>query len=246
MKDEEELIRIQKYLSECGILSRRAAEKAITEGKVTVNGVPAALGQKLNPSKDELLLDGVPVEKREGACSHTYIMLYKPAGYVATLVDEKGRPCVADLVRDVGKRIYPVGRLDLQSEGLLLLTDDGELTLRLTHPRHTIPKYYEVTVSAPVTGEQLRILRSPLVIDNYRIRPVECRVVERKPHYVRLGMTLYEGRNRQIRRMCEQAGVNIKHLKRLAVGKLDLGDLPKGQWRPLTEAEVAYLKGERI
>ena len=235
---------MQKYLSVCGILSRRAAEKAILEGRVTVNGAPAVTGQKLDPGKDELLLDGIPVEKGAEPPVHTYIMLYKPAGCVTTLSDERGRPCVADLVRDVGKRVYPVGRLDLQSEGLLLLTDDGDLTLRLTHPRHAIPKYYEVMVAAPVTAEQLRILRSPLEIDGYRIRPVECRIVERKDRCVRLGMTLYEGRNRQIRKMCEQAGLHITHLKRLAIGKLSLGDLPKGHWRPLTAEETAYLKGE--
>ena len=147
-------------------------------------------------------------------------------------------------MQDVGKRVYPVGRLDLQSEGLLLLTDDGDLTLRLTHPRHAIPKYYEVTVSSPVTAEQMRILRSPMEIDGYRIRSVECRIVERKPTYTRIGMTLYEGRNRQIRRMCEQAGVNIRRLRRLAIGKITLGDLGKGRWRDLTKEEVAYLKGE--
>lgn len=236
----DERVRLQKLIAARGVCSRRAAEDAIRAGRVSVNGERAIIGQTVDPARDEVTLDGAPLPPPS---EHLTILLHKPAGVVSTLSDECGRPTVADLVADCGRRVYPIGRLDLQSEGLLLLTNDGDLALRLTHPRHEVPKYYEVTVSSPVTHAQMAILRSPLVINGYRIRPVECRVVSHTRRAVCIGMTLFEGRNRQIREMCRAAGLHILRLRRLAVGKITLEDLPKGKWRRLTEAEVAYLKG---
>ena len=235
--------RLQKYLSECGVLSRRAAERAIEAGEITVNGQPAMIGQSVEPGSDEVCYRGKTVREPEG--KRLCLLLHKPVGYVTTLSDEKGRPCVAELVADCGRRVYPVGRLDLNSEGLLLMTDDGALTEKLTHPRHEIPKYYEVTLRDCLTDEQLRRLREPMTLeDGYRIRPVEVTLLSRSDKRTVIGMTLYEGRNRQIRQMCEQVGAGIERLRRTAIGKLRLGDLPPGRWRRLTEKEIAYLKGE--
>ena len=171
-------------------------------------------------------------------------MLNKPAGYVTTANDEKGRPCVTDLVKAVGRRVYPIGRLDMASEGLLLLTDDGALTETLTHPRHSIPKIYNVKVEGEITEEQYKTLLSPMEIDGYPIRPVYTEVLKRKDGKTLLQMTLYEGRNRQIRKMCEQVGLQIRFLKRIAIGNLTLGRLRVGEWRYLTKEQVSYLKGE--
>lgn len=237
------MIRLQKYLSECGLLSRRAAEKKIAEGAVTVDGEVAVIGQQIDPETAQVSVDGVPVAAPPKA--PIYLMLHKPVGYVTTLSDEKGRPCVAELVADCGRRVYPVGRLDLFSEGLLLLTDDGELTNRLTHPRHEIPKYYEVTLTSRLTDEQLEALRQPMTLeDGYVIRPVSVELLTRSNRKTVVNMTLFEGRNRQIRQMCGQVGAKIYRLRRTALGELELGDLAPGAWRILTPAEVAYLKGE--
>ena len=231
--------RIQKYLSECGMLSRRAAEEAIEKGLVTVNGAPAEIGQKVTPGKDEVRYKGRKVVMPRG--EHLYVMLNKPAGYVTTTSDEKGRPCVTDLV-SVGRRVYPVGRLDMASEGLLLLTDDGELTEKLTHPAHEIPKIYNVKVEGEITEEQYKELLSPMEIDGYAIRPVYTEVLSRKNGRTLLQMTLYEGRNRQIRKMCEKVGLEVRYLKRVAIGELTLGRLRTGEWRYLTKEQVSYLK----
>jgi 23S rRNA pseudouridine2605 synthase len=164
-------------------------------------------------------------------------MLHKPRGYVTTAKDEKGRRTVTDLVRGVGTRVYPVGRLDMDSEGLLLLTDDGEFANRLTHPRHEIPKIYHVTLRTPPTEEQIAVLRSPMLLDGYVLQPVTVRKLSDDT----LEMHLYEGRNRQIRRMCEAVNLRVSKLCRVAIGKLTLGELPMGKWRELTEDEVKYL-----
>ena len=237
-----EPVRIQKYLSECGLMSRRAAEEEIKSGKVFVNGLPAKLGDKIVPGKDEVKYKQrrIVMPRRD----HIYIMLYKPVGYVTTLSDEKGRPCVVDLLKGLDRRVYPVGRLDMASEGLLLLTDDGELTEKLTHPRHEIPKIYLVKIKGEITDEQLKTLRSPMEIDGYRIRPVETNVLTKSEGRTLLEMTLYEGRNRQIRKMCEQAGLEVRFLKRVAIGELTLGHLKSGEWRYLTKEQIAYLKNQ--
>jgi len=226
--------RLQKLLSAAGVASRRAAEQMIAEGRVLVNGAPAVLGQTADPDEDEILADGVPVD-RGGA--RTYIMLNKPRGYVTTLSDEKQRPTVAELVTGTGKRLYPVGRLDMDSDGLLLMTDDGALANLLMHPSHEITKTYRTTVRGDIAAA-LPVLRAPMELDGYRLRPAE---VERSGENVLL-ITIHEGRNRQVRRMCAAAGLEVRRLTRVAEGSLTLGELPQGQWRYLTENEVQMLK----
>lgn len=232
-----EKIRLQKYFTDCGIMSRRAAEAEISQGKVKVNGVVADIGSKIDPENDIVEYKERVVRRKNNA--HRYIMLNKPRGIVTTSSDEKGRACVISLVRDVGVRVYPIGRLDMDSQGLLLLTDDGELANKLTHPRHEIPKIYRVTVSTPVSEAQLNALRSRIVIDGYNILPVEVNLISPTV----MIMTLYEGRNRQIRKMCESQNLKITELCRIAIGKIELGSLPLGKWRELDEEEVRYLKG---
>lgn len=233
-------IRIQKYFSDCGLMSRRAAEAAIENGEVTLNGHPAHIGDSLDPAKDIVTYRGAPViqKKRE----HTYIMLNKPRGYITSMSDPRGRKCVTELLSGVKTRVYPIGRLDLISEGLLLLTDDGELANRLTHPKHSIPKIYRVKVAGAVSEEQLEVLRSDLVIDDYRIEPVNVSVHHTDENGTTLSMELFEGRNRQIRKMCEQAGLTVKRLNRVGIGKLRLNGLAVGKWRALTDEELRYIK----
>ena len=229
-------MRLQKFFSDAGILSRRAAEAEIAAGKVRVNGVVASVGDSVDPETDIVEYRGQRIKPRADK-PHRYIMLHKPRGYVTTAKDEKGRRTVTDLVRGVGTRVYPVGRLDMDSEGLLLLTDDGEFANRLTHPRHEIPKIYHVTLRTPPTEEQIAVLRSPMLLDGYVLQPVTVHKLSDDT----LEMHLYEGRNRQIRRMCEAVNLRVSKLCRVAIGKLTLGELPMGKWRELTEDEVKYL-----
>ena len=239
-----EKIKLQKYFTDCGVMSRRAAEKEISEGRVTVNGVTATLGDRISPGTDVVEYKGKILKPQvsERIC----VMLNKPTGYVTTLSDEKGRKNVTELVADAGMRLYPVGRLDMNSDGLLLLTNDGELANRLTHPRHEIPKIYRVTVKGEVSGRAMEILTSPLVIDGYRIQPVRVKLLslDKKKSSSLLEMELYEGRNRQIRKMCATAELKVLRLTRVAYGSLSIGELPLGKWRYLTENELNYLKGE--
>lgn len=234
-------IKLQKYFSDCGLMSRRAAEEEIKKGLVRVNGQVADLGLRIDPDIDKVEYKGRPVlpltEKK------TYILLNKPRGYVTTLSDEKNRPTVSDLVRSAGVRVYPVGRLDMDSDGLLLLTDDGELANRLTHPRHEIPKIYHVTVSGTVSQGALDALRAPMVLDGYEILPVNTEIISSSPASTTLRMTLYEGRNRQIRRMCEAQQLKITRLCRVALGNIALDSLEVGKWRYLSPDEIIYLKG---
>ena len=232
-------IRLQKYISDAGIMSRRAAEEQIKNGNVSVNGHLAELGMKINPSSDVVTVKGkrIAYEKRE----YTYIMMNKPRGYLSSTSDDRGRKCVTDLLQGIDARVYPVGRLDLISEGLLLLTDDGELKNRLTHPSTSLPKLYRVKVSGDVSESQYEILTSPLVIDGYEIKPVDVSVGERDESGTVLKMTLVEGRNRQIRKMCEAADLTVKRLSRVSIGNLKLNNLPVGKWRYLTADEVEYL-----
>lgn len=231
-----EKIRLQKYFSDCGALSRRNAEKEILAGRVRVNGALATLGDRIDPDTDVVEFNGKPLKPR---CDrpYRYLMLNKPRGYVSTAKDEKGRRNVTELTRGAHTRLYPVGRLDMDSEGLLLLTDDGGFTNHLTHPRHEIPKIYHVTLTSVPTSEQLNALRSPMELDGYRLREVE--ILQIAPSV--LEMKLYEGRNRQIRRMCQAVDLKIVRLCRVAIGKIELGNLPVGKWRELTDDEVAYL-----
>ena len=235
-------IKLQKYFSDCGILSRRAAEEEIKQGKVTVNGERAFLGMRIFPDVDVVVYKGARVLAQSE--EKLYILLNKPRGIVTTLSDEKGRPTVLSLISGLGARVYPVGRLDIDSDGLLLLTNDGALTNKLTHPRHKIPKIYNVTVKGEVTEGALTLLSSPLIIDGYKIQPVEVEIIKKEPSQTILKMTLYEGRNRQIRKMCALADLKITRLTRVALGNIALGSLEVGKWRFLTKSETDYLLRE--
>ncbi len=232
-------IRLQKFLADAGLMSRRAAEEEIAAGRVSINGHPAQIGAQIDPAADLVTYKGKRVlfEKKE----HVYIMMNKPRGYLCSTEDDRGRKCVTDLLDGVKERVYPVGRLDLISEGLLLLTDDGELKNRLTHPSYSLPKIYRVKVSGEVSEAQYLTLTSALVIDGYKIRPVEVSIGESDESGTVLKMTLKEGRNRQIRKMCEQAGLTVKRLSRISIGNLKLDGLPVGKWRHLEHDEVEYL-----
>ena len=245
-------VRISKYFTDCGLLSRRAAEAAITDGDITVNGIPAVLGQKIIPGKDSVCYRGTPVLPRAQETGYRYLMLNKPRGYVTTLSDERGRKTVATLCASAGIRVYPVGRLDMDSDGLLLLTDDGAFAQRLTHPSHPIAKYYEVTLRGQVDDKTLQALSLPHLLDGYRTHPAEVvRLNGSGAPDTRVGITLHEGRNRQIRRLCAAHGLQVLRLCRTALlcenGKaVRLGNLPVGKWRDLTKGEINLLKGNGI
>ena len=225
--------RLQKILSARGVASRRSSEELIRQGRVTVNGVPAVLGDGADPEEDEILLDGRPLPQRQGS---VYIMLNKPTGYVTTLSDEKGRPDAARLVADCGVRVYPVGRLDMDSEGLLLFTNDGEFANRMMHPRAQVDKTYEVWVTGYAPGAEARLAR-PITLDGYTIRKPGVRLVRAQGENAKFLVTIHEGRNRQVRRMCEEAGMRVTRLRRIREGTLSLGDLETGKWRYLTKEE---------
>ncbi len=230
--------RLQKILSARGITSRRRAEEWITAGRVSVNGMPAHLGDSADPDLDEILLDGKTLPTRQES---VYIMLNKPRGYVTTLSDEKGRPNAAQLVSDCGHRVYPVGRLDMDSEGLLLLTNDGEFANRWMHPKHEVNKTYQVTVKN-FTPEAMQQLKQPVTLDGYIIKKPEVSLLHRLDEgKALLQVVIHEGRNRQVRRMCAMAGMEVVRLIRTAEGYLELGNLPVGKWRYLTEEETAGL-----
>lgn len=231
-------IRLQKFLSECGVASRRKAEDLISLGKVKVNGKIASIGDKVDPKRDTVTVSGKKVIKSK---KNTYIMLHKPRGFITTLSDEMGRKCVAQLVEDVGTRVYPVGRLDRDSEGLLLLTDDGEFANALTHPTRHVPKTYRVTVRPSINDEQITALTTGIKIDGRMTMPSEVRVIEKKEGRVVLEIIIYEGRNRQIRKMCDALGLEVARLKRTQIGSVKLGMLKQGDWRNLTEDEVHKL-----
>lgn len=234
-----EKVRLQKYIADAGIMSRKAAEKEIESGNVSVNGHVAIIGTKVDPVADHITYKGKKIKYEKK--THTYIMINKPRGYLSSTSDDRGRKCVVDLLSGVDARVYPVGRLDMISEGMLLLTDDGELKNRLTHPSHSVPKLYRVKVAGSVDERQYDILTSPLVIDGYKIKPVEVSITDEDESGTVLKMTLYEGRNRQIRKMCEAAGLTVKRLSRISIGNLKLDGLSVGKWRYLTDSEVDYL-----
>ena len=234
-----EKIRLQKFIADAGLMSRRAAEAEIEKGNVAVNGHVATLGTKIDPKSDIVTYKGKRISsaKRE----YTYIMINKPRGYLSSTTDDRGRKCITDLLEGVEARVYPVGRLDLVSEGMLLLTDDGTLKNRLTHPSHALPKLYRVKVGGSVSPSQLETLTSPLEIDGYVIKPCEVVISETDESGTVLKFTLREGRNRQIRKMCEIAGLTVKRLTRISIGQLKLNNLPVGKWRYLEPEEVDYL-----
>lgn len=230
------LERIQKILSARGVASRRTAEQWILQGRITKNGIPCQLGDVADPQVDEIRIDGKLLPEEE---KPVYILLHKPRGYVTTLSDEKGRKTVAELVKDCPQRVYPVGRLDLDSEGLLIMTSDGDFANLLMHPKHVVDKVYLVWVRG-ISQENMERLKEPVVLDGYRIRPPEVKLLHKEQSL--LQVTIHEGRNRQIRRMCEIAGMRVIRLKRIREGHLELGDLKLGSWRYLTEDEVSLFQ----
>ena len=230
--------RLQKLLSARGVASRRKAEELIRNGLVTVNGTVAALGDSADAKTDEILIEGKPLPGQE---AFVYILLNKPRGYVTTLSDEKGRPNAAQLVADCGVRVYPVGRLDMDSEGLLLFTNDGAFANAMMHPKHEVKKTYDAWVTGYVSGAEIR-LRQPITLDGYTIRTPRVNLIRAEGAKAKFRITIHEGRNRQVRRMCEAAGMHCTRLRRIKEGSLSLGDLPLGKWRYLTTEEVESLK----
>jgi pseudouridine synthase len=218
------------------------------KGTVTVNGIRAEIGQKIDPEKDTVCWNGRVIRQTDGHADRTYILLNKPIGYVTTMKDEKGRQVAADLLHGVTERVYPVGRLDMYSEGMLLITNDGDLTNRLTHPAHHIPKKYVVTIRGTLTAADAARFTEPMTLDGYALRPVEATLLtagERLPDGTAVStveLTLHEGRNRQIRRMCDILAFKVIRLCRVSIGDIRLGNLPRGKWRHLTKEEVRYLK----
>ena len=234
-----ETVRLQKILADAGVASRRAAEALIAAGRVSVNGVVVTtLGAKADPQHDQIRLDGRLIARD---APPLYFALNKPVGYVSTASDERRRPTVLDLVRDVPARLYPVGRLDRDSEGLLLLTNDGDLALRLTHPRYGVEKEYAVLLDREPRPEALGLLATGIELDGRRTAPARVRRLERTPAGVWIAIALHEGRKRQIRRMCAALGLHVLRLIRVRIGPVRLGALPPGAYRPLTRAEVRAL-----
>ena len=235
--------RLQKLIARAGVCSRRSAESLLTAGRVTVNGVAAHLGDKADADTDVIAIDGTAIAFAEPS---VYLMLNKPRGYVTTLRDELGRATAAELVADCGVRVFPVGRLDKESEGLLLFTNDGALMQAMTHPSHQVDKTYEVTVTGQLEGAEDR-LSAVTELDGEPIVPAQVEIMERRQGQALLRVTIHQGKNRQIRRMCAQVGLQVTRLRRVSEDALTLGDLKPGQWRYLTDAEVAALKGsERV
>ena len=230
--------RLQKILSARGIASRRKAEEMVMQGAVTVNGRTAVLGDSADPDVDTILVEGKPLPAQQ---QFVYLMLNKPRGYVTTLSDEKGRKNAAQLVADCGVRVYPVGRLDMDSEGLLLFTNDGEFANRLMHPKHEVKKTYDVWVTGYSSGAEER-LKMPIELDGYLIKAPLVKLLSTENDKARLRVTIHEGRNRQVRRMCDAAGMQVTRLKRIREGNLSLGELPLGKWRYLTAYEVGQLE----
>ena len=237
------LVRLQKMLADCGVASRRKSEELINAGSVKVNGKIAQLGDKVDPYKDKVFVNG----KRITAAAkpkHRYIMLHKPRGFITTMRDERGRKCVAELIKDIPERVYPVGRLDKDSEGMLLFTNDGEFANLITHPKKDIYKVYRVTIRPGITEEQIVTFETGMMLDGRKTAPAEVRVVKKEAGRTVLEIVLREGRNRQIRRMCEMLGLEVARLKRVAIGQVKLGMLKQGDWRDLTPEEVKKLTAD--
>ena len=231
--------RLQKIISQAGICSRRSAENIITSGRITVNGVVVdELGAKADPDHDTILLDGRPIKP---ASRKVYLLLYKPTGYVTTLDDPQGRPIVTELVKAVGERLFPVGRLDYNTEGLLLMTNDGEWANRLAHPRHKVEKEYHVRIRGTVTSEQLRQLATGVQLTEGKTAPAEVSMLRTSPNNTWVSITIHEGRYRQVRRMCQEVGLSVVRLKRVRYGTITLSDMKPGQWRLLSSSEASSL-----
>lgn len=233
--------RVQKLIAQAGIVSRRKAEELIQQGRVTVNGRPIKLGDSARPNKDVIAVDGQRIASSSGKI---YLALHKPRGFVTTMEDERGRKCVAQLVEDVPGRVYPVGRLDKDSEGLLIMTNDGNLANAVSHPKTHVAKTYRVTLRPGITEEQLIKLSTGIMLDGRMTAPAKARVLEQQPGRAVVEIVLYEGRNREIRRMCESMGLEVARLKRTAIGPVRLSMLPQGRHRELSREEIAGLLAE--
>ena len=231
-------IRLQKFLSQAGVASRRKSEELIAAGKVRVNNRVACVGDSVDPKSDTVTVSGKRVNTVK---THYYILLNKPRGYVTTTDDDLGRKCVTELVSDIKARLYPVGRLDRVSEGALILTNDGEFANAMMHPRHHVPKTYRVTVRSEITKSQAEKLAGGIELDGRMTAPADVNIIDKAQGRSVIEIVLYEGRNRQIRRMCEEIGLEVSRLKRTAVGNVRLGTLPVGKYRELTEKEVNSL-----
>lgn len=238
--DKKEPIRLQKFIAQCGIASRRKAEELILQGKVKINGKSAILGDKVT-DKDKVVVNGRRIVLPR--TRYRYIMLNKPRGFVTTMSDERGRKCVAELVSNVGERVYPVGRLDKDSEGMIVFTNDGDFANRLMHPRNSVYKFYRVTVRPSVTEEQLVKLETGVEIDGKKTAPAIVHVLleDREAQRVVLEIVLHEGKNREIRKMCQAVGLEVARLRRTQIGGVKMGMLKQGDWRDLTEKEVKNL-----
>ena len=235
-----EEIRLNKYISDCGVMSRRAAEKAIESGEIRVNGEKVEVGRKIVAGVDTVTYKGKTVKKDTER--RVYVMLYKPRGYVTTMSDEQGRKCIPELVADVPARVYPCGRLDMDSEGLLLLTNDGDVAQKLMHPRNHVEKIYHVRIKGEIEQDKLKALNVMSELDGETIAPVRVSIISRKDGETSLKFILTEGRNRQIRRMCEKLELEIKRLKRIAIGNINIGMLAPGKWKYLNHNEAEYLR----
>lgn len=235
---KNEPIRLQKFISQCGIASRRKAEELILGGHVKINGKTAILGDKVTAA-DKVFVKGKRVVMPKA--NHRYIMLNKPRGFITTMSDDRGRKCVAELVQNVGERVYPIGRLDKDSEGMLVLTNDGEFANKIMHPRNCVYKFYRVTVRPSIDEDQIVKLETGIELDGRKTAPAEVHVIHKEPGRVVLEMILHEGKNREIRRMCEAVGLEVARLKRTQIGGVKMGMLKQGDWRDLTEQEVKKL-----
>ena len=236
-----EPVRISKYFTDCGVMSRRAADAAVERGEVKVNGITAELGQKVTPGVDTVIWKGKKIVLPATPAKLT-VMLNKPRGYLTTLSDDKGRHTVAELVADAGVRLYPVGRLDMDSDGLLILTNDGDLANKLSHPSHNVDKVYLAYVDGHVTAEQMNNMTQPIEIDGKMTSPARVRKAAYNQVETALEVTIHDGRNRQVRRLCEREGLHVRKLTRVAEGSLLLGDLEEGKWRKLSDKEIRKLK----
>ena len=235
MKEE----RLQKYIARCGIASRRKAEEIILQGNVKVNGIIVKeLGSKINPEKDVVTVYDKKIHEKE---EHIYIKLYKPEGYITTVKDQFNRKTVLDLV-NIKERIYPIGRLDYDTSGLLLLTDDGDLANKLMHPKYRIFKTYEADIKGSISEDSINILKNGILIDGYKTAPAKVKLINRSQKNTSVQISIHEGKNRQVRKMFEKIGHRVIKLKRISFGNINLGGLMEGQWIYLTDDEIKYLK----